>query len=335
MYDELIKVLVPALVSIVTANSMINWWINTGRRLGYVSRDMNKPGDHYVVESGGIWVILSITFGMLTYIAMDIYLEKDMDTLPLLTISMTLLLAGLLGFLDDILGWKKGISPGKRVLFTIPIAIPLMVIKAGYSVIEIPFIGPIDLGLLYPLLVVPIGVMGASNAFNMIAGYNGLEAMQGILITFFTLIFSFIKGIHSVVPPLVIALSTLLVFYNYNKYPARVFPGNSLTYGYGAFYASVVIYGNFEKFGLMMFALYFIEFSLFVRGLVNRVYKENFGKVADNGDLMPPYDKVYSLTHLAIKMNILIKGNCREIDVVKVIAILQVMTGLMAVLLNL
>ncbi|MEM4824950.1 MAG: glycosyl transferase family 4, partial [Desulfurococcaceae archaeon] len=147
--------------------------------------------------------------------------------------------------------------------------------------------------------------------------------------------FSFIKGIHSVVPPLVIALSTLLVFYNYNKYPARVFPGNSLTYGYGAFYASVVIYGNFEKFGLMMFALYFIEFSLFVRGLVNRVYKENFGKVADNGDLMPPYDKVYSLTHLAIKMNILIKGNCREIDVVKVIAILQVMTGLMAVLFNL
>ncbi|MDP2841599.1 MAG: hypothetical protein Q8O17_04910 [Candidatus Methanoperedens sp.] len=43
-----------------------------------------------------------------------------------------------------------------------------------------PFLGTLDIGLLYPLLIIPIGMIGASNAFNMLAGYNGLEA--GMLI---------------------------------------------------------------------------------------------------------------------------------------------------------
>ncbi len=44
------------------------------------------------------------------------------------------------------------------------------------------FLGTLDTGLLYPLLIIPIGMIGASNAFNMLAGYNGLEAGMGIVI---------------------------------------------------------------------------------------------------------------------------------------------------------
>ena len=40
----------------------------------------------------------------------------------------------------------------------------------------------IELGLVYPLIIIPLGVVGASATFNFLAGYNGLEARQGIII---------------------------------------------------------------------------------------------------------------------------------------------------------
>ncbi|MEM4718003.1 MAG: glycosyl transferase family 4, partial [Desulfurococcaceae archaeon] len=252
------------------------------------------------------------------------YTDRRLDTIPLLSISMTLLLAGLLGFFDDVLGWKKGISPAKRVLLTMPLSLPLVVVKAGTSIIELPIIGLLDLGVLYPLLVVPIGVIGASNAFNMIAGYNGLEATQALIILTFSSILAYIRSQYDAVAIILPIAVSILVFYSlYNKYPARAFPGNSFTYGIGALYASLAIYWNFEKYAVMTFTLYFIELALFIRGLINKVYKENFGKVQSDGSLLPPYDKSYSVTHIAIKIVNKIKGKCYEQDVVRVIALLQ------------
>jgi hypothetical protein len=60
-------------------------------------------------------------------------------------------------------------------LFPIIAALPLMAIAAGETTMFIPFFGIINLGIIYSLIVIPIGVTGASNAFNMLAGFNGLE----------------------------------------------------------------------------------------------------------------------------------------------------------------
>lgn len=320
----IIELLLPAFISAVSSKVLLDWWLKTAPKLGLIGRDMNKPGEHYAVEASGIWIILSSIFGILTYIALETYTDMRSDLIPTMSITITILLAGLLGFFDDILGWKKGISPVKRVLFTIPISIPLVVVKAGSSNIELPFLGLIDLGLIYPLFIVPIGVLGASNAFNMIAGYNGLESLQGLILLglslpllFFTSRFIAIY----VVTPVMIAITVF--YFLYNKYPAKAFPGNSFTYGIGAFYASLAIYWNFEKYAILSFTLYFIELTLFIRGLLNNVYKENFGSVQPDGSLLPPYEKAYSLTHLAIKIVRKLKGRCYENDVVKTIALLQ------------
>lgn len=333
MMAELLGYLASLAVALVVTNTLLEWWVRVGASLGFTGRDMNKPGDHYAVEAGGIWVVLGAAFGLLAYIAVDTYVGGNKESIEYFAISQVLILAGLLGLMDDLLGWKKGISQFKRVLLTIPIAFPLVVLKAGYSSIELPLLGVIDLGVLYPLIVVPIGVMGASNAFNMIAGYNGLEAMQALVITLISLLFAFKKGIIDAVPPLLAMIVSTIVFLRYNWYPARVFPGNTFTYGFGAFYASVVIFGNFEKFGLLLFTPYFLELLLFLRGLSHGVYKENFGRPDERGCLSPPYDRVYSLTHLAIIIAGRLKGCAREVDVVLFITLLQVVIGLTALLL--
>lgn len=317
---------IPCILSMFVTHILLNWWIRIAPILGFKGKDLNKPGEQYAVEATGIWVILSSVFGILAYIAIETYTDRRLDTIPLLSVSMTLLLAGLLGFFDDILGWKKGISPAKRVFLTIPISLPLIVVKAGTSIIELPLIGLLDLGLLYPLIVVPIGIIGASNAFNMIAGYNGLEAIQSMIILSSALILAYARSQYDAIAIVLPILVSILIFYLfYNKYPARAFPGNSFTYGIGALYASLAIYWNFEKYAVMTFTLYFIELALFIRGLLNKVYKENFGKVQSDGSLLPPYDKSYSLTHLAIKLVNKLRGKCYEQDVVRVIASLQLL----------
>lgn len=171
-----------------------------------------------------------------------------------------------------------------------------MAINAGHSTINIPF--TINLGIIYPLVVIPIGIIGAANGFNFIAGFNGLEAGQGVLI------FSTLGGISYYLGELWISLvcfSTvlaLIAFLCFNKYPSDIFPGDSLTYPIGALIAVVCILANMETVGIVLFIPYFIEFVLKARSRFNA---ESFGKPVGEGVLENRYDKIYSLNHLLIK----------------------------------
>jgi len=328
--------IIASTISFIIAFIGISWWIDVGNRFGFKGKDMNKPYETYAVEAGGVWVSFGASFGLLVIIAAHRYFNGEYYFLPeLMSLALLLFMASFLGFLDDLLGWKKGLRVWQRVIFMGPLALPMVVIKAGVSTISIPFIGAINLGLLYPLILVPIGILGASNAFNMIAGYNGLEAGMGLVLMIFTFIFSWIKGLEHVAYASLVMAFALAAFLIYNWYPAKTFPGNSLTYGFGAYYASLVILGNFEKFGVLMFTLYFIEFLLFIRGLKHGVYKENFGKVNPDGSLEPPYDRVYSVTHLTIKLLKKIRGKAYERSVTITIIIIQIIISIISLSLTL
>lgn len=326
--------LLSAIISFLITYTVLPLWIKRAREIGFTGRDMNKPYMIQVAEAGGVWVSISVAFGILFFIALEIYvggLHKYI--VELMALSLLLFLASFLGFLDDIFGWKKGLRAIYRIVLMAPLAIPMMVIKAGYSTMNIPFIGVVDFGLAYPLILVPIGVLGAANAFNMIAGYNGLEASMGLQLMFFTFIYTYTNNVHPSFEASLIMLVAIIAFLTYNWYPAKVFPGNSFTYGLGAYYASLVILGNFEKYGLMLFTLYFIELILFIRGLINGVYKENYAKVRNDGTLEPPYNKIYSVTHLAIKIQLLIRGKATEKGVVITLNIIQFLIGILSLIL--
>ena len=325
---ELKFLLVVCTVAFAITLTCTRAWIRLSPRIGLIARDLNKYSEHYAVESGGMWVSVGSGFGLMVLIALYRYLEGYYYHLEaLLALTVILFLSSFLGFLDDLLGWKKGLRVWQRVVFMGPLALPLVVIKAGVTKMALPFIGVVDFGLLYPLLLVPVGVIGASNAFNMLAGYNGLEAGMGLLLMAFVSAYALTRGLDYIAYASLIMMSSLLAFLIYNWYPARAFPGNSLTYGFGAYYAGLVILGNFERFGLLLFSLYFVELLLFIRGLLNGVYKENFGKPNPNGTLEPPYTKSYSITHLAIKTLIKVRGYATERAVVLLILLLQFALG--------
>ena len=273
-------------------------WIKIAKKSKLLGKDMNKYSKPKVPEAGGVAFIMGVTFATLVYVFIKtFYLSTTANLVDTLAILVTLLLAGFLGFVDDILGWKAGLPQWQKPLLTIPIAIPLMVINAGNSVMSIPFIGSVNFGITYPLLIVPLGIVGAANGFNMLAGFNGLEASMGIIILS-TL--GFIAWFNKILWLATITFSTvasLLAFLVFNKYPAKVFPGNSLTYAVGALIACVAILGNMERIAVFLFMPYFVELIIKAK---NKFKTECFGIPQKNGSLKPP-KRIGSLTHICLK----------------------------------
>ena len=155
----------------------------------------------------------------------------------------------------------------------------------------------------------------------MLAGMNGIEAGMGTMILGTLGFVSYISQnywISLVSFSMVLALLGFLIF---NKYPSKVFPGDTLTYSVGAMIAIVAILGNMEKLAIIIFMPYFIELALKLR---SRFKAENFGMPQKDGTLEPRYKECYSLTHVVMKyLPKIIGRNVKEWEVVLIILLFE------------
>lgn len=294
-------ILLPFFVAFFMTLLFMPLWIKKAKEREFLWNDMNKFGyPKNVAASGGIVVVLSFVLGILVYIGFRTFITKiyDIQTISIFAILTTVLILAIVGVIDDLWGWKsKGMAKRWRLLLAFFASIPLVVINSGVSTMNLPFLGVINFGLFYPLFLVPIGIVGAASAYNFLAGFNGLEASQGIIILSFLSFVAYKTGsAWLAVVGLTMAFS-LLAFYIFNKYPAKVFPGDSLTWSLGALIATMSILGNFEKIAVFVFIPYFIETILKSRG---KLEKQSFGKPNKDGSLEMPYEKIYGLTHFSI-----------------------------------
>jgi len=337
-FNELVLAGIIILLSFVLTLFLTKKWIVSARSASFVGKDMNKIDRPLIPRSGGLIVAVVICFSLLIYIFLKTFSllgTQYVNVLEAFAITATVLLAGFIGFIDDVLGWKKGLSQLQKVLLTMPIALPLTVINAGVSIIGLPFIGDVDLGLLYPLLIVPLGVIGATNGFNLLAGYNGLETSMGLVI------FASFGFTSLLVGPLWIALTSfivyasLLAFLAYNWYPAKVFPGNSFSYAIGALIATLAILGSMEKIAVWLFFPYFFEILLYFRArAIDKMGDvQAFAIPNEDGSLELPYDHVYDMTHVAISVLKRFKPKVYEKDVVIFLIVVQILVAVSGMLL--
>jgi len=314
-----------SIVSFILCFFTLPTWIVKAKSRGFVGRDVHKPDGREIAEMGGIMVVFSIGLSILLYIAFDTFYYKNPDSiLDILAAVASLLIAAIIGMIDDILEWRIGIKQKTKVLLSLLIPLPLMIINAGHSEMTFPIIGTQDLGLLYPLLIVPIAIIGASNAFNMLAGYNGLEAGMGIIILSTLGFLSYITGGTEATMIAIISISALVAFLHYNKIPAKVFPGDTLTYPIGALVAIVAILGNIEKYAAILFILYYIEFILKKRG---KFKEQSYGELLKDGSLTVK-NGIYSVPHIAILCLRKLKGKAFENEVVIVVLFFQTIVAL-------
>ena len=291
-------VLSAVLLSFFLTLIMLPYWIKRAKQHNLVGKDVNKLDQRHVAELGGLVVIFCSVIGILFYAAVHVFIYKNVkDLFFIMAATSSILVALIIGLVDDILGWKIGLRQWQKAFASLFIALPIMAVNAGQKIMSFPFIGAVDLGILYPLIVIPGGIIGASNAFNMIAGFNGLEAGMGIIIIGTLGFLSYLNGASMAALIAAVFLASLIAFYVFNKYPAVIFPGDTLTYSIGASIAIIAIYGNVEKFALMLFIPYYIEFFLKLKGLFQ---KESFAHNISGKGLVNKYQHWYSLTHVAV-----------------------------------
>ncbi len=308
----------------------IPYWIKRARRAGLIGRDMNKFKKTEIAEVGGICVVTGFLSGVLFYIAIKTFYFSSLQyVIEILAVVASILIIALIGFIDDILGWKIGLRQYQKPLLCLFAGVPLAVINAGHSTISLPIVGRIDIGLLYPIFVIPLAVSFAANGFNMLAGFNGLEAGMGSVILTVLGVLTWAKY-PWVTLVAFSAVAALLAFLLYNKFPAKIFPGNTLTYSIGALIAAVAILGDMEKAALILFLPYFLELFLKIRGGL-RV--ESFAVPKRDGSLELKKG-IYGTGHLALAMLKRLKpsGRVYEQDVVNLILAVEAVIGLIVLI---
>ena len=313
-------------------------WIKKSQKLGLLWEDMNKyKHPKNVASSGGLIVIFGFVIGVLFYVALRTFIIDGLSTtIEIFALLCVVLILGLVGLVDDFFDIRKkkgnkievkGLSRRFRIFLALIASIPLVVINAGAHIISVPFLGQLNLGLIYPLIIIPVGIVGSTTVYNFLAGFNGLEAGMGVIILGFLSFIAYVTGSSWLALIGLIMVASLIGFLMFNFYPAKVFPGDGLTYSVGALIAIMAILGNFEKIAVFVFIPYIIEITLKSRGGLK---KHSFGEPQKDNSLELKYNKIYGITHLSIFILKKFKKRVYEKDVVYFIWFFQIAICLIA-----
>jgi len=198
-----------------------------------------------------------------------------------------------MGGLAVMLGFYLGVS----LLIIVAVSLPPSVFYASLAAsLGAGFVGLIDdmFGLrqrakavLPFLLAIPLGAVAYSSGDTYLLGVNlGLLTVDLVILAFLQ---GSVGGLFIAFP----LLGALVAFLAFNKYPARVFPGDSMTLFMGAAIASIAIVAHQKTIGAILFAPMIVEFGLKLR---SHFHAENYGTPDDAGRLHHT-GQISSLTH--------------------------------------
>ena len=292
------------------------------KRSGIVGRNMNSEKQEEIPEMGGLVIAAGFGAGIVFAIFLrafyDLFLSVSL--LSVLAVLATVLIVVLIGIFDDLISIRQ-ITKAFLPIFA---ALPLMAIKVGYSLMRIPCIGLVNFGVFYPLVLVPLGITGAANAVNMLAGFNGLEVGMGVVAVGSLAIIAYLIGQTTALVILMAVLGALIAALYYNWYPAKILVGDVGTLSIGAVIACAVIIGNYETAGVIIIIPYLIDFLIKAKNK----FPYSFGIYRD-GKLYCPDSGPVGLCQVIMK----VCGGISERNLVLVLMGIEAVFGAVAILL--
>jgi UDP-N-acetylglucosamine--dolichyl-phosphate N-acetylglucosaminephosphotransferase len=272
---------------------------------------------------GGLFSVVGFAVGIATVIAFNTFGSRflSIDISQVLAVLSVVLLIAILGTIDDLLGMRQGVKAFMPLLASFP----LIAVRAGNTTIDIPFAGETDFGTYYTAILVPLGVTGAANAVNMLAGFNGAEAGMGLVAMTSLAGVAYLNEETAAFVILISAIGALLATLYFNWYPARVFIGDAGTLSIGAIIASAVIIGNFEKAGVIVIIPYLLDFVIKAK---NRFPSKGWGGIYRAGKLYCPESGPVGLGQLILKTT----GGTSERNLTLILIGLEAICGGIAVL---
>ncbi|HER24674.1 MAG TPA: UDP-N-acetylglucosamine--dolichyl-phosphate N-acetylglucosaminephosphotransferase [Candidatus Atribacteria bacterium] len=309
------------LVSFFTSIILFPVMIFRLKKAGIVGKNMNSEKQEEVAEMGGLVIIAGFGSGIFIVITVKTFfhLFPSIDIISVLVALSTILIVVLIGIFDDLVSMPQQVKAFMPVLA----ALPLVVIKEGSTFMIMPFLGNINFGLLYTLVIIPLEVTIAANAVNMLAGFNGIEVGMGIIAMGSLAVIAYLLGKMTVLVILLAALGALLATLYYNWYPAKILVGDVGTLSIGAIIAAAVIMGNFEIAGIILLIPYVIDFLIKAK----HHFPYSFG-IYREGKLYCPEDGPVGLGQLIMK----VCGGINERNLVLLMMGIEAVLGVVAIL---
>ena len=195
--------------------------------------------------TGGVFIILAIIIASIITLLM----AEKMDTKALI-ILITLFFMALAGFQDDYLKIKghenRGLSPRGKLFRQILIAlIPTLYAMQAYGTVITLGSKTFDIGFLYPILSIFV-ITGASNAYNLTDGLDGLATSVGIPAFLACGTIAFLSGQTVVAIICATVIGASLGFLKYNKPKAEVFMGDTGSLALGGLLGTLAVLGRCE-----------------------------------------------------------------------------------------
>ena len=232
-------------------------------------QSIREEGPQSHMKKTGTPTMGGLTFLLSTIVVTVIALFFADQIGPLILLLFVTIGFGLIGFIDDyIIVVKKnnqGLTSKQKFLAQIAIAVIFYIVSVALpnyqfeSAINIPFTDwSLPLSVFYIVFII-FWQVGFSNAVNLTDGLDGLSTGLSVIAFAFYAILSFVLDKPEIGLFCLVMLASLIGFLIYNKYPAKVFMGDTGSLALGGIFATISIMLNQEITLLLIGFVFVIE----------------------------------------------------------------------------
>lgn len=247
----------------------------------YTVKDMYKKNMPDIPTNGGLAILLISIFSLSI---LTLFYGKVITPINF-TIIVVVVLFALFGLLDDMVNIGR---PAKLILLYY-CSYPLIPFITT-TMLTLPLYGEVDLSIFYLQLIIPTFVPVVANLVNMHSGFNGVAPGVSLIILATLVLKAVVNGNIYNSLFIVCLTGTLLAYFWFEKYPARIFWGNIGALSVGAAIGAMMVTQGFILSGFIMLIPHTVNFILYVywRLRKDRYPVAKFGSVRDDGTLEVP-----------------------------------------------